>query len=599
MWIKLAAYYRLGLVNLALVFLYRLKLKVGYLRRKTPIEPAIVGPFWSLPTSIVANPNMHLHGQTSLFGWYCINVDTVPNWHQSVLNQQVLSDNNKHWSQISDFDSGIGDIKGVWELSRFGWALTFASNYVQSADEVWFDRLNDWIADWSLHNPANKGVNWKCAQEASLRVLHLAAAAKLMKAINTTPNMCHFIEQHLKRILPTMGYAIGQDNNHGTSEAAALYVGGSWLLHNGYQQEFANRCMKTGLRMLVNRSQRLIMADGSFSQYSMTYHRLMLDSYSFVELWRKELDLSPLPNGIYQQLKLATLWLASFTDKQTGDAPNLGTNDGAHILNYSHAPFRDFRPSVELACQVFYQQTCFDSDECRVNNELFNLSFQTPLNVPKTLECRAGGFAKLSNSTAWCLLRVPNYLFRPSQADNLHLDLWVNGINLLRDGGSFSYNTQAQWLEYFSGCRSHNCIEFDQRPQMPKVSRFLFGQWPRYSQFDQSQNTTNVEYTDWQGVQHSRQITLTNNSLTVKDHFTGVTQSALLRWRVCPEREWTLCDDTLSSDQFKLQVSCDKAIQSMSIAQGAESRYYGKKSSLPVLEVGVATDATIITIISW
>ena len=26
-----------------------------------------------------------------------------------------------------------------------------------------------------------------------------------------------------------MAYALGQQNNHGTSEAAALFIGGSWL----------------------------------------------------------------------------------------------------------------------------------------------------------------------------------------------------------------------------------------------------------------------------------------------------------------------------------------------------------------------------------
>ena len=37
------------------------------------------------------------------------------------------------------------------------------------------------------------------------------------------------ITLHLVRIAATLPYAIAQDNNHGTSEAAALFIGGAWL----------------------------------------------------------------------------------------------------------------------------------------------------------------------------------------------------------------------------------------------------------------------------------------------------------------------------------------------------------------------------------
>ena len=41
--------------------------------------------------------------------------------------------------------------------------------------------------------------------------------------------------------------------------------------------------------------------------------------------------------------------------------------------------------------------------------------------------------------------------FRPSQADPLHFDLWLNGINLLRDGGTYTYSKSSRYLEYFGG----------------------------------------------------------------------------------------------------------------------------------------------------
>ena len=41
------------------------------------------------------------------------------------------------------------------------------------------------------------------------------------------PGLPALLAVHLKRIAPTLHYAMAQDNNHGTSEAAALFIGGT------------------------------------------------------------------------------------------------------------------------------------------------------------------------------------------------------------------------------------------------------------------------------------------------------------------------------------------------------------------------------------
>ena len=126
--------------------------------------------------------------------------------------------------------------------------------------------------------------------------MHLAMASVIMGQHKcTTKTLLDFIKAHLARIAPTISYAIAQDNNHGTSEAAALFMGGSWLVENG--DEDGERWCQQGRKWLANRAKHLIDADGSFSQYSTTYHRVMLDTYSMAEVWRKSLDL-PLFDGI-------------------------------------------------------------------------------------------------------------------------------------------------------------------------------------------------------------------------------------------------------------------------------------------------------------
>ena len=66
-----------------------------------------------------------------------------------------------------------------------------------------------------------------------MRLLHALQAWQLSDAPGLpptpTPERAAFVAAHLQRIAATKRYAQAQDNNHLTSEAAALFIGGSWL----------------------------------------------------------------------------------------------------------------------------------------------------------------------------------------------------------------------------------------------------------------------------------------------------------------------------------------------------------------------------------
>jgi hypothetical protein len=605
---KVNAYRRLGLANLLRVFNYKCRLKSGLIRRSMPIAESIVGPFFSSTAMGLdgekqqALPNHSMPGPCLLFGWYELDLTEPPKWHQSVLNQQTLNDQCNHWTEIGDFDSGVGDIKGVWEVSRFSWVLNFMQAYIASGDSLWLDKLNHWLTDWSQHNPANQGANWKCAQEASIRVMHLAAAALLRGDKVLSPALTKMIEQHLARIFPTLSYATAQDNNHGTSEAAALYIGGSWLLQANPNHVQARRWHLHGYKYLHNRVLRLVETDGSFSQYSLTYHRLLLDTLSLVELWRRFLSLPEFAGQYKGRVSQATLWLFAMVDVSTGDVPNLGANDGAHIFNFIGAPYRDFRPSVELASQLFIGRYAFDTEHCNYLRNLFSLNSRQQLEHKSVSAMPEGGYAVLRQEQSWCMLKVPHYRFRPSHADCLHVDLWVKGINLCRDDGSYSYNTKEQWLNYFGSTEAHNTVQFDKRSQMPKVSRFLYAHWPEYEEFAAQQNGeqlyASAAYGDWQGAHHRREIVLTAKSLEVTDTLTGIRESATLRWRL-PQLDWQLAQQSLINKDYQLVVSANQPLTHFELAQGYESRYYGQKQATAQLELSIAQDGIIKTIITW
>ncbi|HPF69251.1 MAG TPA: heparinase II/III-family protein [Candidatus Krumholzibacteria bacterium] len=600
----LATLLRLGPVNLARVGAYRAGLRTG-LHPVQRVRRTLGGDaFFAAPAAGVDLPAPQAWRTASLgFGWLTAPLgDSPPDWHASLLDGRRAGGADRPWWTIGDFDLPVGDIKTVWEASRLDWAVAFAQQ-AAAGDPSAVPRLNAWLADWCRANPAFLGVNWKCGQEASLRVLHLALAARLLgQDARPTADLVRLVEAHLARMRPTVAYAQGQDNNHGTSEAAALFIGGSLCAAGGLAA--GEGLGRLGRRLLQERVARLVAPDGSFSQHSVNYHRLMLDTLSLAELWRRWHGLPAFEGVFMNRAAAAADWLHHLVEVGTGDAPNLGANDGANLLPLTDAPYRDHRPSVQLAMALFRGRAAY-AEPGPHDDYLAWLGVARPANVadaPRSRSFSDGGYAVLRRDGWMALLRVPHFRFRPHHCDALHLDLWRGGVNLLRDGGSYSYNAEAPWQDLFPGTSAHNTLSFDDHEQMPRLGRFLWGSWPeadgvRFEDSAGGRAAMTAAYTDWCGCRHERSVTVDGMRVTVSDRVAGFRARTVLRWRLCPGA-WSLDGQVLRGEGVQLAATADAPIVRMALVEGVESRRYLEKSALPVLEVEVGGPCTVTTVIT-
>lgn len=531
-----------------------------------------------------------------------------PNWHYSQFTDKVSKEADKLWSEIKDFDPELGDIKALWDVSRFDWIIPLSQQASKgNADALLF--LNNWLQDWQKKNNPYLGVNWKCGQEASIRVIHLVMGAFILDQLEApTPALINLVIAHLKRIEPTVSYAIGQNNNHGTSEAAALYIGGGFLVKNGYN--IGCKWQNKGKKVIAERVSKLIGKNGTFSQYSLNYHRLMLDTLCCCEFFRDKLNLSLLPDIFYQKAILATNWLFSIIDSISGDGPNVGANDGAKIIPLTNSSYRDFRPTVQLAMVLFKSKRAYAHGDW--DDQFLWLKLAIPdkkEDTPVSLIADDGGFAILRRSDVFVSLRYPRFKFRPSQNDLLHLDLWIKGKNILRDGGSYSYNADPRLVNYFGSVSAHNTIQFDNHEPMKKISRFLYGNW---SQTDWISKFTDIDgclsfgagYTDNFGANHKRKVNLFEDKLVVRDEITNFKNNAILRWRLI-DSDWELVENDKdvvlrsNSQNQTMQINSTEKITSSKLTEGLESLYYMKSNKLPVLELTVEKKCIITTTVTW
>ena len=77
--------------------------------------------------------------------------DQPPNWFYSQFTYKLSKDKGKVWSEIKDFDPELGDIKALWELSRFDWIIPL-SQQASKGDTDALALLNIWLQDWQKEN---------------------------------------------------------------------------------------------------------------------------------------------------------------------------------------------------------------------------------------------------------------------------------------------------------------------------------------------------------------------------------------------------------------------------------------------------------------
>ena len=595
--IKFSTALNIGLTNLARVVTYRLGVKSG-INPVTRLEAKLPFGAFFANTDLPVDASLSEPLDLKAFGYIPYHLEEgKPNWFYSLLTQKVFKDIETVWYKIPDFNDGIGDIKGVWEASRFDWLIKFVEYEHRHQDGIGLVTLNNWLNDWCEKNPAYLGPNWKCGQEASIRVMHLITALiGLGKLDSISDNLLSLIEIHLKRIAPTLSYAIAQDNNHGTSEAVALYIGGAVLNKMKPSKRYLD-WQHLGEKWLANRANKLIMKDGGFSQYSVNYHRVMLDSYCLAEIVRRQLQLPALPKKVYQRLSKATDWLFILV-QDNGDAPNLGANDGAKLLPIGQSDYRDFRPTVQLASTLFKEHSyydllgSYDASLAFFNLEKIESSSKRP---SKSQFFKYSGLITHETDNFFISFKFPRFKFRPSQCDALHVDLWFKGDNVLRDGGTFSYNTTPDDLDYYSGVESHNTVQFDNHLQMPRLSRFLFASWLKPLTVKYRKNKFSASYKDAWNCQHVRSIKVQKQQIVVTDEIQGFKDHAVLRWRLIPD-QWVLKENILSNGKMTLEIHSKSALK-IRMVEGRESRYYYQETSLPVLEVTAIEPTTIHTTI--
>lgn len=520
--LALKALSQIGVEPMALYALYRLGLRTGHYRRldsrmqqDAQIAAGSLHPLFVLPepqllakslsraarATLLRDANAIVKGKVRLFGAKPVPLQLAPrgplrHWTAYEIDSSLLS----------SFASPHSDIKFLWEPARFGWAFTLGRAYHVSRREKYAQAFWRYFERFDKSNPTYMGPHWMSGQEVAIRLMALAWSAQVFAPARASTSrrlarLTRSIAQHAARIPPTLVYARSQNNNHVVTESTALYLAGAALDYRPWRD--------LGWRWLNRALQKQISSFGEYIQHSTNYHRLMLQSVLLADAVRRA-RRELWPAQTQQALSRASHWLFSMTDPASGRAPNLGANDGSLILPLSSTPFDDCRPTVQAAARAFLRTglPAGDWDE-------FSLWLDLP-ETSRTADSAAYAAEHLRSKDSWVYLRASSFKSRLSHMDQLHLDLWWRGLNVVADAGTYLYNAPPPWNNPLVSSRVHNCLTIDGRDQMTRGGRFLVLDWfPAYSKHVLSaappvlaQITASHRGYDQFGIRHERTVSL-------------------------------------------------------------------------------------------
>ena len=403
---------------------------------------------------------------------------------------------NKHWTEIADYSKEAGDIKYVWEKSRFSFLydiIRYDYHFNEDCAEFVFSEIISWINA----NPINCGPNYRCSQEISLRVLNWTFALHYYsdssflteEIFNRMQFSIYWQMDHVYRNINFSRIAVR--NNHAITETLALYLTG--LLYSEFPA--AAKWKQRGKAWFEQEIAYQVYEDGTFLQFSMNYHRVVIQLLTWAIALAEKNDESFAP-VVYERAKKSLEFLRTCMIDENGKLPNYGANDGALFFKLNDADFRDYRPQLNALASALKTDLLF-SFQCE-DVQWYNLQNRNSGSWKPSLGIHrfdVGGYYIFREKDTLTFIRCGNHKDRPSQADNLHLDVWYNGDNILLDGGSYKYNTSDGNIKYFMGTASHNTVMLDDYDQMKKGSRFIWYNWTQRKeiQFNEDERQYNFK----------------------------------------------------------------------------------------------------------
>jgi hypothetical protein len=370
-----------------------------------------------------------------------------PNLFYLDLREKLVQSYNKGW-----------EIKMVWELSRFQYAVPLAFAFYKTGEEKYLRKWQELILDWIEKNPVHFGPNWINTMEIAIRACNWIFSWEIILAKLVTCNMKlkeNFLKEflsslveHGKFIYRNLEYAPIRSNHYLSDIVGLVYLG---IMFPEFKE--SKRWLKKGLKGLEGEMKFQVYNDGVDYELSISYHRYVAELF----LWagglckRNNINLSL---EFWGKLKKMVEFSKYYT-KPNDSAPQIGDADDTRL----HIVWEDFYNwDKENHFALFKLYDYIFSNKLRDSYDESKSFSDSGFYIMKDKD-----FYLITGRNRCCYGKGGSHIHN----DILSFELSMLGNDFIVDPGTYVYTPDFKARNKFRKTRAHNTVIIDHQEQNP------------------------------------------------------------------------------------------------------------------------------------
>ena len=384
-----------------------------------------------------------------------------------------------------------GNVKQLWELSRLQHVSVLAAAFALSGEERYAERAAQHLRSWWVKNPFLSGVHWTSGIELGLRLITWAWARRLLEGWTGAPGLFERNDDALAQIwwhqryldrFPSRGSSA---NNHVIAEAAGQLVAS--LAFNWFEE--SGRWADRSAALLEDELAKNTFPSGVNREMAFEYHGFVaeLGLLAAVEADRAG---RPLSAGTWDLLGRMVDVVAATCDVKL-HPPRHGDGDDGKGLVLGPPDANRWATLLALGGEVFGASDWWPPSQPDAAGILI-ASMAGDHREFAGASVRTSHFADagltILRTTAgeapeiWCRCDAGPHGFLSiaahAHADALSVEVRHDGTEILADPGTYCYQGDRSWRNYFRSTLGHNTVEIAHRDQSTSGGPTL---WTRHA----------------------------------------------------------------------------------------------------------------------
>lgn len=508
-----------------------------------PTDPGdlLVGAPTSSTVAVVDAADAVIDGHWDVFGRRRGDL-TDPDWSFDPWSQRSAPEGRAFAIKHREWP---GSLKHVWELSRHHHLTCLASALAVTKDGRYADVIEQQLRSWWRANPPLMGVHWMSGIELGIRLISWVWIRRLLdpfgavRQFEDDPEFRTQLWAHQEWLarLPSHGSSA---NNHLVAEAAGAFIAAC-----AFPSKEADRWCSLAKARLEHEIVAQVGDDGVHRELSFGYHAFVTELFALAAV---EGEISGHRLSERYWVTLARMFDAFAAAVDTSSVPpRQNDSDDAVALLLDHPEFDRWASVLSLGSAVVGAQDWWPSVHGDIRSSVV-ASIVRPRDVggrprvrPDVLGDAGQTFLRevWHGHPVWCRCDGgPHGFLRPAahgHADALSLELRHGGVEVLVDPGTYSYQADPGWRDFFRSTRAHNTLEVEGESQAVVGGPFLWASRPNVTVHhvntdgSQSWEASHDGYASrYSSLIHRRKVLMDGTSLRVEDR---VTQPAAVSLR--------------------------------------------------------------------